>query len=136
MTLKEFLSENDRFAAEAGVELLEIKEGQARARMLVEPRHLNGGGVCQGGALFTLADLAFAAAANSRNALTMSISANISFFRSESGGYLYAEAIEVVNHQKIPCIEVRITNEQGQPVALMTSSGYRKSCELPVEGLE
>lgn len=136
MTLKEFLSENDRFAAESGVELLEIKEGQARARMLIEPRHLNGGGVCQGGALFTLADLAFAAAANSRKALTLSITSNVTFFRSESAGYLYAEAVEVVNHKKIPCIEVRITNEQGDLVALMTSSGYRKSCELPVEGLE
>ena len=64
MTLKEYLSEKDRFASAAGVELLEIKEGYARARMLVQPKHLNGGGVCQGGAIFTLADLAFAAAAS------------------------------------------------------------------------
>ena len=53
MTLKEYLSEKDRFASAAGVELLEIKEGYARARMLVQPKHLNGGGVCQGGAVFT-----------------------------------------------------------------------------------
>ena len=59
-TLKEMLS-HDRFAAEAGVELLEVREGCAKARMLVTEKHLNGGGVCQGGALFTLADLAFAA---------------------------------------------------------------------------
>ena len=64
-TLKEMLS-HDRFAAEAGVELLEVREGYAKARMLVTDKHLNGGGVCQGGALFTLADLAFAAVANSR----------------------------------------------------------------------
>ena len=137
MTLKEYLSTNDRFAAETGVELLDVREGYARARMLIEPRHLNGGGVCQGGALFTLADLAFAAAANSRKALTLSVTSKITpTFRSESAGYLYAEAVEVVNHQKIPCIEVRITNEQGDLVALMTSSGYRKRCELPVDGLE
>lgn len=64
-TLKEFLK-TDRFATCTGVELLEIKPGYARARMEVTDRHLNGGGVCQGGALFTLADLAFAAVANSR----------------------------------------------------------------------
>ena len=58
-TLKDMLS-HDRFAAEAGVELLEVREGYAKARMLVTDKHLNGGGVCQGGALFTLADLAFA----------------------------------------------------------------------------
>lgn len=33
MTLKEFFK-NDRFAAEAGCELLEVSEGYARARML------------------------------------------------------------------------------------------------------
>lgn len=64
-TLKEMLSA-DRFAAEAGVELLEISPGYAKARMKVTEKHLNAGGVCQGGALFTLADLAFAAVANSR----------------------------------------------------------------------
>ena len=135
MTLKEYLSEKDRFASAAGVELLEIKEGYARARMLVQPKHHNGGGVCQGGAIFTLADLAFAAAANSHQTLTLSVSSNISFFRSESDGYLYAEAMELVNHKKLPYIEVRITNEQGDLVALMTSSGYRKACELSVSGL-
>ena len=75
-TLKDMLS-HDRFAAETGVELLEVREGYAKARMLVTDKHLNGGGVCQGGALFTLADLAFAAVANSRNLLTLSLNANI-----------------------------------------------------------
>ena len=75
-TLKEMLSA-DRFAAEAGVELLEISPGYAKARMKVTEKHLNAGGVCQGGALFTLADLAFAAVANSRGRLTLSLNANI-----------------------------------------------------------
>ena len=56
----------DRFAANAGVELMEVTPGYAKARMMVTIEHLNAGGVCQGGALFTLADLAFAAVANSR----------------------------------------------------------------------
>lgn len=42
MTLKEFFKK-DRFAALAGVELLEVKQGYAKARMLVTPEHLNGG---------------------------------------------------------------------------------------------
>lgn len=52
-TLKEMLSA-DRFASEAGVEIMELKEGYAKARMLVTEKRLNAGGVCQGGALFTL----------------------------------------------------------------------------------
>ena len=82
-TLKEMLSA-DRFAAEAGVELLEISPGYAKARMKVTEKHLNAGGVCQGGALFTLADLAFAAVANSMQRLPR---------RSIMGGYLSLKCV-------------------------------------------
>ena len=72
MTIQEFL-QGDQFAILAGVTLLEVGNGYAKACMEVRPEHLNGGGVCQGGALFTLADLAFAAATNSHARLTFSI---------------------------------------------------------------
>lgn len=116
----------DRFAVNAGVELLDISEGYARTRMLITPEHLNGGGVCQGGALFTLADLAFAAAVNSHRVLTFSTTSHITFVRSVASGYVYAEAREVVNHPRLPYAEVKITDEQGTLVAVFTSSGYRK----------
>jgi acyl-CoA thioesterase len=125
MTLKEFFL-GDRFAVNAGVELMEVRPGYAKCRMLVTPEHLNGGGVCQGGALFTLADLAFAAAVNSHLTLTFSTTANITFLRSVASGYVYAEATETFNHPRLPFAEVRITDEDGQLVAILTSSGYRK----------
>ena len=123
---KEFFKA-DRFAACAGVELLEVRPGYAKAQMRVTPDHLNAGGVCQGGALFTLADLAFAAAANSRDSLTLSINANITFLRSAKEGMVYAEAVEVFNHHRIPFIEVRLTDASDALLGVMTSSGYRKS---------
>ncbi len=129
-TFQEFFKE-DKFALNAGVELLEVASGRAKARMLVTPEHLNAGGVCQGGAVFTLADLAFAAVANSHKKLTLSVSANISFVRSVKSGYLYAEAMEV-NNSRVPLIEVRIIDESGELIALMTSSGYRKDVDLPI----
>lgn len=125
---KEFFK-SDRFATNAGVELLEVKSGFAKARMLVTKEHLNAGGVCQGGALFTLADLAFAAVANSHDQLTLSINANITFIRSVKEGYVYAEAVEVFNHHRIPFIEVRLVDEAGELIGVMTSSGYRKDAK-------
>lgn len=116
----------DRFAVLAGAELMEIREGYAKARMKVTDHHLNGGDVCQGGALFTLADLAFAAAVNSHLTLTFSTSSQITFIRPVASGYVYAEAVEIVNHKRMPFAEVRITDEEGQLVAVFTSSGYRK----------
>ncbi|MBP3714439.1 MAG: PaaI family thioesterase [Phocaeicola sp.] len=131
MTLFDFFK-NDRFAVMAGVELMEISEGYAKARMLITKDHLNGGGVCQGGALFTLADLAFAAAVNSHLVLTFSTSSNITFFQSVAQGYVYAEAREIVNHPRLPYAEVKITDEDGRLIAVFTSSGYRKK-DVPIE---
>ena len=126
MTLKDFFK-GDHFAALAGVELLEVGEGHAKACMRVTHEVLNGGGWCQGGALFTLADLAFAAAVNSHLQLTVSSSANITFFKSVGEGTMvFADAQEIFNHPRLPFAEVRITDDKGQLVALFTSSGYRK----------
>ncbi len=133
MKLKDFL-QNDKFAVEAGVELMEVKSGYAKARMLVTPKHLNAGGVCQGGALFTLADLAFAAVTNFCGKLTFSVSANITFLRSATLGYVYAEAYEVGEGRRVPFVEVRITDDKGALIAVMTSSGYRKDVDLPING--
>lgn len=125
MTLKEFF-DRDRFAAMIGAELIEIRQGYARARMLVTSEHLNGAGQCQGGAIFTLADLAYAAAVNSHLTLTVAISTNITYVSNVSEGYIYAEATEVVNHRRVPFTEVRVTAEDGRLLAIFTSTGYRK----------
>ena len=81
MTPQEFFKK-DRFADNVGVELIEIKEGYGKARLVITEEHLNAGNRTQGGALFTLADLALAAAANSHGTLAFSLSSNITFLRS------------------------------------------------------
>ena len=94
MTPQEFFKK-DRFADNVGVELIEIKEGYGKARLVITEEHLNAGNRTQGGALFTLADLALAAAANSHGTLAFSLSSNITFLRSSGpGDTLYAEARE------------------------------------------
>jgi acyl-CoA thioesterase len=135
MTLQEFLK-GDKFALLAGIELLNVGNGYAKARMEIKPEHLNGGGVCQGGAIFTLADLAFAAATNSHARLTFSINSTINFFQSEKKGFLYAEAKEVFSHKRLSNCEVRVTNEAGELIATFTGTGYRKDTELPFAALE
>lgn len=132
MTLKDYFKD-DRFAAMAGVELIETGEGYAKARMLVTKEHLNAGGVCQGGALFTLADLACAAAFNSHGVLTLGTSANMSYMGNVSEGYVFAEAHELVNHHKMPFCEVRVTDESGRLLAVFTSGGYRKNVTLGID---
>ena len=135
MTINEFL-QGDKFALLAGIVLLETGNGFAKARMEKKPERLSGGGVCQGGAIFTLADLAFAAATNSHARLTLSITSSINFFKAESKGFLYAEAREAFSHKRLANCEVRITNETGDLIATFNGTGYRKDTELPFAPIE
>ena len=133
MTFKDFLNENDRFAVNAGAMLTEIRDGYARAEMTVTREHLNAGGVCQGGALFTLADLAVAAVMNSHGKLTLSLESTISFMNSAvEGDVLVAEAVETHNHHKIPYYEVKISNQNGVMVCGFTCIAYRKTQDFVV----
>ena len=136
MTLKDFLTQGDRFAADNGCILKEVREGYARAEMLVTERHLNAGGVCQGGAYFTLADIALAAVMNS-GMLTFGLENNIVFLKSAHvGDTLIAEATEVYNHHKIPYVDVRVTNQHGDLCCVVTGLAYRKNADLPIDALE
>lgn len=136
MTLKELLNTNDRYAVMSGVQLTEVQEGFVKAQMTVTSEHLNAGGVCQGGALFTLGDLAFAALMNSHGKLTFGIGNTISFLHSaKEGDVLTAEATEVFNHHKIPYCEVKIFNQDGCLICTMTGTAYRKDMEMKFDGL-
>ena len=132
MNIKDLLNKTDRFAANAGCQITEVDEHHAVAVMTVTDTHLNGGNVCQGGALFTLADLAIAALLNQGGQLTFGISNNISFVSSAKlGDVLTAKATHVCNHHKIPSVEARVTNQNGQLICHVTGMGYRKSAALP-----
>ncbi len=100
--------------------------------MTVTQAHLNGGNVCQGGALFTLADLAIAALMNSQGQLTFGISNSIFFVASaHEGDKLRAECVHIANHHKIPSVEVRVTNQDNVLICHVTGMGYRKAAKLP-----
>ena len=131
--IKDFLNEGDRFAATNGMQLTEVHEGYARAEMTVEARHLNAAGVCQGGAYFTLADLAFAAVTNYQGIITLGIQNSITFLQSaHEGDTLIAEAEVTFNHHRLPFCEMRVTNQRGELICIVTGSAYRTKKELGI----
>ena len=132
VNILELLNRTDRFAANAGCRLTEVDAEHAVAEMVVGGEHLNGGNVCQGGALFTLADLAIAALMNHRGVLTFGINNSIMFVSSaKEGDLLRAEAVFVCSHPKIPTVEVRVTNQAGRLICHVTGTGYSKSVPIP-----
>ena len=121
----------DKFAERANIELLSVSPGQARAKMTLHPHHLNGYGTIQGGAIFTLADFAFAAASNSHGAVAVAINVSITFMKAGQAGALWAEAREVSRNFKLGSYTVEVKDDQGELVALFQGLAYRKSEKIP-----
>jgi acyl-CoA thioesterase len=100
--------------------------------MVLHPHHLNGLGSVQGGAIFTLADYAFAAAANSHGTVAVAINVSITFMKAAATGTLWAEAREVSKNFKIGSYVVEVKDDQGDLVATFQGLAYRKKDKLPV----
>lgn len=118
---------SDRFAAYAGVELLSASPGQARAKMVLQPHHLNGMGSVMGGAIFTLADFAFAAASNAHGIPAVAINVSITFIKAAQTGALWAEAREISKNFKLGSYTVEVKDDAGELIALFQGLAYRKT---------
>jgi acyl-CoA thioesterase len=127
MTYEKKFLHDDKFALHAGIELLEVKNGAAKVRMEVKPFHINGVGLVHGGALFTLADFAFAAAANSHEEVAVAINASISYLKGVKAGTLYVDAEEISNSRKISVYSIRVTDDAGQLIAMFQGMAYKKA---------
>jgi acyl-CoA thioesterase len=122
--------DRDRFAKHLGITLVDSSPGYAKVRMQINESHLNGVGIVHGGAIFSIADCAFAVASNSHGTVALAINVAISFFRSTRQGTLYAEAREVACNPKLATYEVTVTDETGELVALFQGTVYRKKDRL------
>lgn len=123
--------EKDQFAAHNAIELLEAADGHAKARMALSQHHWNALGTVHGGALFTLADFAFAAACNSHGTVAVAINGSITLMKAVSTGVLYAEAREIAKTFKLGSYTVTVRDAQGEIVALFQGVAYRKKDPLP-----
>jgi len=126
MTKAKEFSTKDRFGKHNGMEVIFTEPGRAIARMEIQQQHLNGIGTTHGGALFTLADLAFAAASNCGEEMVASINAAMSFVKATSSGVLTAEAREIARSSKLVTYEARVTGSDGAVVAVFQGTGYIK----------
>jgi len=128
-TVRNFFK-NDRFAEHVGIELLEVSEGRAKAKMEIKEHHLNGIDIAHGGAIFSLADLVFAVASNSHKTIALGINASISYLKAAASGTLIAEAKEVSLNPKLATYEVRVTDETDDIIAIFLGTVYRKKDKI------
>lgn len=123
--IKEFFK-RDQFAEYCGIELAEVSPGKARVEMEIKKEHFNGVNTVHGGAIFTLADFAFAIAANSYGQVTVAINVSITFMKAATKGKLTAEAREISRNPKLSTYTVDIYDDEGDVVAVFQGLAYQK----------
>jgi acyl-CoA thioesterase len=117
----------DPFARFMGIELLELRDGYSRLAMTLKDSMLNFHGIAHGGAIFSLADAAFAAASNSHGQIAIALSMNINYRHAvKAGTKLFAEAREESLGKRTALYRMTVTTEDGKLVASSYGTVYRK----------
>jgi acyl-CoA thioesterase len=117
--IADLLSTRETMGREWGIEIEEVREGYARIAVTVGETMLNGYGTAHGGALFTLADQAFAYACNSYGLQTVAQAASISFLSpARAGDRLVAEAQAVMGSGRSGAHNVTVRTADGRDIAL------------------
>jgi acyl-CoA thioesterase len=120
----------DRFASrQAGVVIDAVTEETVQCSMTITEQHLNAGGTVQGGAIFTLADLAFAVHSNlpflcgEGTGITVGQSNSISYLARPKGKRLIARSTCLSRGKTVCVFRVEIHDDLGNFVAEMRGNG-------------
>lgn len=116
---------SDPYCATLGIELADFGQKRATTRLTVTEELLNFHGTVHGGAVYSLADAAFAAASNAGGQTALALEANISYLESvETETTLTAVAEETHRSHHTAAYEVTVTDEASAKVATFRGRVY------------
>ena len=128
----EHIRENDRLVPLFNMEIEETAPGRARVSMKVGPDHLNAARLCHGAALFALADVAFALAANCHGRMALAIEASMNYFRPvREGARVTVVCREEFQGRRTGTYYAVITDHEGKKIAIFKATAFRVD-DVPV----
>lgn len=117
--------EKDPYCETLGIKLVEFEPGFARTRLTVTEELTNFHGTPHGGAIYSLADAAFAAASNSRGDTAVGLETNISYLDSvDVSSTLSATAEETHVSGRTAEYEVLLHDENDERIATFRGRAY------------
>jgi acyl-CoA thioesterase len=118
----------DSFASWLGATIETIEPGYSRVSLVVTASMLNFHGMTHGGLVFSLGDIAFAAASNSHGQTALALNVAVSFLRPTGvGDHLVAEAKEIHLGGATALYDIVVTEQNSQQlVAKSQATVYRK----------
>lgn len=121
---RDFFSK-DKFATQVvGIVIDAADIGFSKCSMKIEDRHLNAAGTIMGGAIFTLADLAFGVAANVGQPHTVTLTSSITYLGVCKGETLIARAICEKAGQSTCTYTIHVDDDLGNKVAIVSVTGF------------
>jgi acyl-CoA thioesterase len=125
------LFEHDPMSRSLGMKILQIAPGRATVLMPVRADMLNGHGSCHGGALFSLADSAFAFACNAYNAVTVAAGVTIEFLLpARHGDELTAVAKELWRSRRSGLYDIAIVNQRQEQIVQFRGRSHQTDGKL------
>lgn len=115
----------DRFATDNGITLDELDRSHAVASVVLGERHRNAFGGVMGGAIFTLADFAFAALTNRPDQITVAQQVSINYLSSVKGNRLVATARYRKDGLNSCVVNVDVVDDTGRDIAQFTGTGFK-----------
>lgn len=125
--VRDHFDKHDTFAKHLGIQIDEVGENWAVVSMPFDDRHRNGLGCTHGGAIFALADLAFAVASNGSGVPCVNAQTSITYMSSGKLGPLRGEARMTHGGRKLVTYEAVISDATGTVLAKAVILGYVKS---------
>ncbi len=123
--------ESDAYAAFLGVEFVLVEDGHCVVRMPVRDEMMNFNGGVHGGAIFSLADVAFSAASNSWGSMAAAISVNVDFLApAGETAYLEAEARQAGRGGRAVNYDMEVRRDDGSVVAVLSGWVYQTNRDL------
>lgn len=115
----------DPFSQFMGIRLEEVRDSYSRVSMTIKEEYCNSQDRIHGGALFTLADQAFAVACNSRGYLAFALEMKINYFQgTRPGEVLVAEATPIDIRKRVSLWNVEVRNDAGDKIAVAHGMAY------------
>ena len=115
----------DRFATENGMTLEECDENHAVTSLALGARHRNALGGVMGGAIFTLADFAFAALTNDRERAAVAQQVSVNFLAAAKGDRLTATARYKKDGRASCVVNVDVVDDTGREIAQFVGTGFK-----------
>jgi acyl-CoA thioesterase len=130
-TVREYFK-RDRLAIHLNMEIVSVSPGEAVIRMPIQDYHLNSLDMVHGGAMFALADFAFAVASNSHGTTAVGVNASMAFMKAARGKVLTARARELNCGAKLATYVVEVLDEDETLIGSFQGMVYRKRDPLPI----